>query len=217
AAGTCDAVAVGEQALDGALALDEHVAGDGALGAIDSDVVGGLDGGGFDAGHGERAGAVIVGDARAVGEVHDVVVAGAAGLIMRGGVEPGEHHAGGGFAAGAEYDDLLRNGRGRPGAGGAGAALDPRQPSGGDAAGFHAAQGLRVIDLGNGAEAQEVVEAAGEVCERVHAARMPRARDAAGSALLCWFGLQRARISSAAQRARCSMMRSAMVYRSASV
>ena len=75
-------------------------------------------------------------------------------------IQPGEDDAAGGLAAGAEDEDLLADGGRAPGAGGAGALGEPGQPAGEVAAGLDTAARGVVVDGGDAAEADEVVEPA---------------------------------------------------------
>ncbi|MNG24239.1 hypothetical protein D3C84_1089410 [compost metagenome] len=85
------------------------------------------------------------------------------------GIEADQHQCLGGFAAGAEQQALLTR-RGRvPVQRGAGAQGDPGQPGGKQTAALHPAAGGGVVHLGNGAEADQVIEATGEFGEAVHA------------------------------------------------
>jgi hypothetical protein len=116
----------------------------------------------FDAGDIERAGGVVVADGGAIGVEREGFVGAGAGCV--GAIEADDNTAAAvGVAAGAEPQALLAEGGRVPCAGLAGAAFEPGEPVALQVAALRAAKGFGVVDLGDGAEADELFKTANVV------------------------------------------------------
>ncbi|MNZ90755.1 hypothetical protein D3C78_1097260 [compost metagenome] len=160
---------------------NRHLARDGLVAGLDEVAVEGEVAGQVDAAGADEQGGTTVRQLRVqvvfLAVVLDHGAVGVGATVQAGAItvrrnlvaEQADHcHAVGGLPGWAEQQRLLPNGWRVPLAVGAGAQSQPGQPAGEQVTGLHAHTGFRQIDLGDGAEADQVFDEAGEGGVVVH-------------------------------------------------